>query len=129
MRVLVKLRAAKDCSLDMLYHHKLQGFVYSQLRGTEFASLHDKRGYKPFCFSNVFPSKDLKSGESCSFIFSTPLEALARAFAKQVSQLRSMNIGDNSYGIERVQMLQTHLPQQFALITGTPIIIRTPRER
>lgn len=57
MRLLLKLRAAKDQAYDMRYHHKLQGFVYGLIEGTPYMKLHDRRGYKFFCFSNIFPPR------------------------------------------------------------------------
>ena len=50
MRILINLRAAKNQGYESVYHHKLQGFVYGLLRDSGFGGLHDKRGYKFFCF-------------------------------------------------------------------------------
>jgi CRISPR/Cas system endoribonuclease Cas6 (RAMP superfamily) len=46
MRVLVELMAMCDCVYDLMYHHKLQGFLYRLLAGSAYTGLHDRRGYK-----------------------------------------------------------------------------------
>ncbi|MEM3399748.1 MAG: CRISPR-associated endoribonuclease Cas6 [Candidatus Micrarchaeia archaeon] len=131
MRLLVKLEAAKDCSSDLLYHHKLQGFIYSLLRNTEHEKLHDKKGYKFFCFSNIFPTRDMKKGEKAHLIVSSPNDEFVKTLWKQILQRirTTIHIGDNSYNILSARMLQPHLPRSFSFITGTPIIIRIPNYR
>jgi len=46
MRLLVELRALSDCVYDLMYYHKLQGFLYSLLEDSPYRDLHDGRGYK-----------------------------------------------------------------------------------
>ena len=72
MRLLAAVEALKDCKYDLKYHHKMQGFLYSLIQGTEFAALHDKRGSKFFCFSNLFPVKDFKKKDIVRFLVSSP---------------------------------------------------------
>lgn len=63
MRVLVELRALCDCVYDLRYHHKLQGFLYGLLKDSAYCDLHNKRSYKFFSFSNIFPSTDMQKGD------------------------------------------------------------------
>ncbi|HID60907.1 MAG TPA: hypothetical protein EYP46_03510, partial [Hadesarchaea archaeon] len=72
MRLLLKLRVLKDQAYDLKYHHKLQGFIYSLLDETPYVKLHDRRGYKFFCFSNILPSVDATTGTTRSLIISSP---------------------------------------------------------
>ena len=73
MRILINLRAAKNQGYERLYHHKLQGFVYGLLRDSGFGGLHDKEGYKFFCFSNIFPINDIMNvGEAFNLIIAAP---------------------------------------------------------
>ena len=69
MRLLLKLRALKNQAYDLKYHHKLQGFIYSLLDGTPYVKLHDRRGYKFFCFSNIFPPEDVRAGVTRSLLY------------------------------------------------------------
>ncbi|MDI6884677.1 MAG: hypothetical protein QMD00_06110 [Hadesarchaea archaeon] len=68
MRLLVKMKAERDQAYDLKYHHKLQGFIYGLLDETPYVRLHDRRGYKFFCFSNISPPRMPKLGpcETCS---------------------------------------------------------------
>jgi CRISPR/Cas system endoribonuclease Cas6 (RAMP superfamily) len=50
MRI-IKLKDEKHQIIDNAYY-KIQGFVYNLMRD-RYSSLHDKKGYKFFCFSNV----------------------------------------------------------------------------
>ncbi|MGC8812420.1 MAG: CRISPR-associated endoribonuclease Cas6, partial [Candidatus Aenigmatarchaeota archaeon] len=75
MRLLVELEASKSFEYDLKYFHKLQGFVYKLLRETPYKSLHDKGGYKFFCFSNIFPipiDYKIKKGEEKRVLISSP---------------------------------------------------------
>ncbi len=68
MRILLNFNVEKDCVYDMLYYKKLQGFFYKLLKGSAYDELHDKRTYKYFCFSNIFPVKDFKENEVSTMI-------------------------------------------------------------
>jgi len=60
MRIFLRLRSLKDCAYDLKYFHKLQGFVYSLIRDSPYSLLHDKKGNKFFCFSNLFPVRSIR---------------------------------------------------------------------
>ncbi|MHC1610219.1 MAG: CRISPR-associated endoribonuclease Cas6 [Candidatus Methanospirareceae archaeon] len=133
MRILVKLHAAKDQAYERLYHHKLQGFVYGLLRDSGFGGLHDKKGYKFFCFSNIFPVKDtMNRGETFNFIISSPNEALISslegAIEEAVGSDRSIkNIGEMSFEIVDFKLVKTKLESKdLRVLTATPVIIRIP---
>jgi len=75
MRLLLELTSAKDCEYDLRYYYKLQGFIYSLFKDTPYSVLHDKKGYKFFCFSNIFPvPKDgkIKKGDKKNLLIYSP---------------------------------------------------------
>jgi len=131
MRVLVELRALCDCVYDLMYHHKLQGFLYDLLRGSSYSDLHDRRGYKFFCFSNIFPSVDMHGGDVRRFLVSSPDESLIKVFLEQMDKLQSsgerVNVGEMSFGVEGVSVLKPRVERSCVLATGTPIVVRIPR--
>ena len=43
----------------MNYHYNLQGLIYKMLRGSKHDKIHDKTGYKFFCYSNIFPFQNI----------------------------------------------------------------------
>ncbi len=85
MRLLVTLKASKSFTYDLSYFHKLQGAIYSLLRDTEYSVLHDKRGYKFFCFSNIFPvprDYTVAAGEEKMLLISSPDRLFIRTWQK-----------------------------------------------
>jgi CRISPR-associated endoribonuclease Cas6 len=141
MRLLLKLRALKDQAYDLKYHHKLQGFIYSLLDGTPYVKLHDKRGYKFFCFSNIFPprdakkdpSKDMGKGEIRHLLISSPEVGLVAILNDRLTHIGEeqvpVNIGEMSFEVESVKAFEPRIGRSCRLITGTPIVLRIPREK
>lgn len=129
MRLLLKLRAEadqKDISLD---YHKLQGFVYRMFQEGGYPGIHDKEGYKYFCFSNLFPYGDMREGDLRSFIVSSPSTQLIDALADQISARTEsrVHIGDCSFSIQSWRRLKVPLPAPPVRIAcATPIILRIP---
>jgi len=73
-RLLLKLKSQNDYSYDTKYYHKLQGFIYSVLRESNYKELHDKNGYKFFSFSNIFPIENNKENSIKNLIIASPNE-------------------------------------------------------
>jgi CRISPR-associated endoribonuclease Cas6 len=115
----------------MQYHYHLQGFIYSLLEGSRYHYLHNKEGYKFFCFSNIFPAKDLEIGDLRTLMVSSPdNEFLSYVYDVLQKWNAKVKIKYMKFGIEYVQKLNVNIPTcPFTLITGTPITIRIPREK
>jgi CRISPR-associated endoribonuclease Cas6 len=131
MRVLVELKAMCNCVYDLMYHHKLQGFLYGLLVGSKYADLHDRRGYKFFCFSNIFPSVDMHQGDVRRFLISSPDVGLIEVFVKGLNMIQCnkerVNIGEMSYSVEGVSVLEPKVGSSCVLAAGTPIVVRIPK--
>lgn len=129
MRLLLTLKAEadqKDISLD---YHKVQGFIYRMFQEGGFHGIHDKEGYKYFCFSNVFPYGDMKAGDSRNFIISSPSTHLIDALEKQIyARMGSrIHIGDCSFSILDSRRIDVSLPfPPVKIVCATPIILRIP---
>ncbi|MEM7827614.1 MAG: CRISPR-associated endoribonuclease Cas6, partial [Candidatus Aenigmatarchaeota archaeon] len=130
MRILLRLEAIKDCEYDLKYFHKLQGFIYNLLKETKYDILHDKKGYKFFCFSNIFPIGDTKAGDMRNLLISTPdnlfIKFLEDKLKKLANDNKLINIGEMSFKIEEISLLKTRLGRDCRIISATPIIIRIP---
>lgn len=131
MRILINLRAAKNQGYERMYHHKLQGFVYALLRDSGFGSLHDKKGYKFFCFSNIFPIKDMNAGEAFNVIISAPdaelISSLEGAIEEILADGKDANVGELSFAVVGCKKLETRLKRkELRVLTATPVIIRIP---
>ncbi|MEM7819467.1 MAG: CRISPR-associated endoribonuclease Cas6 [Candidatus Aenigmatarchaeota archaeon] len=128
--MLLRLEAIKDCEYDLKYFHKLQGFIYSLLKETKYNILHDKKGYKFFCFSNIFPIGDMKAGDMRNLLISSPdilfIKFLEDKLKKLANDNKLINIGEMSFKIEEISLLKTRLGRDCRIISATPIIIRIP---
>lgn len=133
MRLLIRLRCTEDGQYEMQYHYHLQGFIYKLLEGSKYHYVHDKDGYKFFCFSNIFPAYDLRVGESRTLIVSSPngefIEYLKSILSKPWNQ--QVTVGKMKFSVEHVDEMTIRLPDAapYSLITGTPIVVRIPKEK
>lgn len=136
MRVLLRLEAVKDCEYDLKYFHKLQGFIYSLLKETEYRILHDKKEYKFFCFSNIFPvdieTMSIKSGERKNLLISSPDNLFIKFLEDKLNELSNdnklLNIGEMQFKLEAISLVKPKLMRSCRLISATPIVIRIPEK-
>lgn len=127
MRLLIKMKALGNFSFDNSINHKIQGFIYDNLYGSFFGDLHDKKGSKYFCFSNIFPIGDIKQGDEIGIIISSPVDSLLDILAKRISLLDKINIGNYSFSLVRIKKFNLLIKNKLNLISSTPIIIRIPK--
>ena len=114
-----------------MYHHKLQGFIYGLLRDSGFEKVHEKGGYKFFCFSNVFPIKDMAERDISKLLIASPNNALVASLKETLKNFpahgRAANIGEMSFEVLDVKSLDVKLTRRnLKVLTATPIIIRIP---
>jgi CRISPR-associated endoribonuclease Cas6 len=131
MRLLIKLRATENAPYEMEYHHHIQGLIYNTLRGSEYDN-HDKKGYKYFCFSNIFPFDHLQKNDLRNLIVSSPNNNFISYLQEQLEyDSNNIRIGRMKFKIDSSDKLNVTLPNgsMFSLITGTPIITRIKKEK
>ena len=68
MRLIVTLRVLNSCAYDLRYYSKLRGFLYNLQKGSSEFNQHDKEKYKHYCFSNIFPTLDMKEKDKRTLI-------------------------------------------------------------
>jgi len=129
MRILIKFESNIDQVYQNNYFHKFSGFIYNLLKETPFRELHDQKSYKFFCFSNLFPIKDIKKGEIRNFIVSSPSKIFIKIISERLSGLREIHIGDYSFTVKEISTLKPKLRKNCKLISATPIIIRIPESK
>jgi CRISPR-associated endoribonuclease Cas6 len=94
-----------------------------------FPLLHDKKGYKPFCFSNIFPYGDMKQGDIRHFIIASPSNAIIENIASCLQKRGDMpvHIGDCAFDLDGLKIIERSLPKgSVRLSTATPILLRIP---
>lgn len=114
-----------------MYHHKLQGFIYGLLRDSGFEMVHEKEGYKFFCFSNIFPIKDMAERDILKLIIASPNNALVASLKDTLQNFsadgQAANIGEMSFEVWDVKSLDVTLTRRnLKVLTATPVIIRIP---
>lgn len=131
MRLLIRLRCTEDSPYEMQYHYHLQGFIYNLLKGSKYDYVHDKDGYKFFCFSNIFPANTLHKGDLRTLIISSPDNGFVEHIHSALQYWNGdIKIGAMTFEIDSVDRPGVKLSASpLTLITGTPIVIRIPRER
>lgn len=132
MRILLKLQSTKNCDYDLSYFTKLQGFVYNLLKNSDYRILHEKSGYKFFCFSNIFPVGELKIGDERNLLISSPdkflIKTLEEKFKEIIDSKKLINIGELQFKINEISIIKPKLKRKCKLVSATPIVIRIPEK-
>jgi CRISPR-associated endoribonuclease Cas6 len=136
MRLLIELVAVGNCLYDSKYYNKLQGLIYSLLKDTPYSILHNKKGYKFFCFSNIFPipkegqNRKIFEGERKRLLISSPdklfIKFLEEKLQEKLDKKEEINIGDMLFRLTSIKKFEIQLRNPVKLISATPIIIRIP---
>ena len=121
MRLLLRLEAKKDMAYDEKYFHKFQGFIYKHIE-PYYKELHDKKGYKFFCFSNLFPIGDMKKGDERNWIISSPDSAMIKWLNENTPE--EIHLGEMEFFVKEKKIFTPKLGGK--IVTATPIIIRIP---
>lgn len=133
MRLLLKLESVKGVAYDQLYFHKLQGFVYNLIRESPFSAVHDKAGYKHFCFSNIFPFGDIAEGDKRSLLISSPSSPFIKFLLDKLTQMKEggseINIGEMAFKIESLAMFQPKIYDGCMISCATPVVLRIPEDK
>lgn len=133
MRILIELESLKDCVYDKKYYSKLRGFLYRFQKDSLVFNRHIVEGYKLFTFSNIFPAKDMKTGDKRYLIISSPIKDfifwMHGALAKYMASKKPVEIGEFQFRMVRIQEpREEKIGPSVRLITGTPIVVRIPKE-
>jgi CRISPR-associated endoribonuclease Cas6 len=136
MRLILSLKSIAFPEHKANYQYLLQSFIYTLLEGsTQFSHLHDKKGYKFFCFSNLFSPTGIKDSDTDNryVIISSPhldfIKYIETMLIRKKERKDLISIGKLQLMIDNIRTFETKLRPPFSLITGTPIIIRVSRKR
>ena len=123
MRLLIKLKSLGNFAYDPSYYSKLQGLIYNSIKD-HYLELHDKQGYKYFCFSNIFPIENPKENDIRNLLISSPDKNLIKTLIENLPE--RINIGEMSFSMENIKLLTHSLNKNSKIIAATPIVIRIP---
>jgi CRISPR-associated endoribonuclease Cas6 len=134
LRIILKLKPEHKFTPYFEYHHQVQQFIYSLLKTTSFGSLHDKRGYKFFSFSNIFSSTRSDESNSFNLIISSPILSFIEQISYQLEKLMQnhvpIEIGKTLFELQTFKRVSyKNLQFPLRVITGTPVLVRLPAEK
>jgi len=129
LRILLSLKSLQNYQINFEYHYKVQGFIYSLLLNTKFHHLHDKQGFKFFCFSNIYKSKN----SNHNLIISSPDLDFITHVEYQLNKIIKNQIPVEAGGlfelIKVVKIPDRNLMFPLKIVTQSPIIVRIPVEK
>ncbi|MGC8567294.1 MAG: CRISPR-associated endoribonuclease Cas6 [Caldisphaera sp.] len=124
------MKANGNFAYDPSINHKIQGFIYKNLEGSFFEDLHNKKGAKYFCFSNIFPPKYIKQDEEVNLIISSPIRELIKIIYAKLRDKEIVNIGDYSFVLLDKKSFDIQLKEdRVRMYNSTPIVIRLLRDK
>ena len=117
MRVLLKFYNNKKINPFKISKFEIQGFIYSLLKDTRFNYLHDLKGFKFFCFSNIFIINN-----EYNLIISSPNPKLIKTMYYKLRTIDNIRLGDEAYTLISSNLINT--PKQFNYFkTSTPVVL------
>lgn len=131
MRLILNLKSAVDQSYSSMDYNKTRGFINKLFLESGMIGIHDKEGYKPYSFSNIFPYGDMQKGDIKKIILASPSDMIINKISDYLSDKNGekVNIGNNSYLLEKSQTIQKfNLNTPLTLRCSTPIILRIPEK-
>ncbi|MEX2680370.1 MAG: CRISPR-associated endoribonuclease Cas6 [Candidatus Sigynarchaeota archaeon] len=121
MRLVVTLEPAQSAAGGLVTKHAVQGFIYSALRATPYDVIHDKRQFKFFCFSDLFPIGDFVAGEPKTLVVSSPDAAFINLLRDALEQNPGTHLGGVQVRVAGIKVARPPLSSQF--ITGSPVVV------
>ena len=116
MRIFVSFKQTVTMATERPNKHAIQGMIYTLLKGTNYATVHDKNHVKQFTFSDWFKKKD--GGRY--LIISSPDDDFIRSIAgileKNVGKLKFLDYVLN--GVELVNTKSTRF-----LRSASPVVL------
>jgi CRISPR-associated endoribonuclease Cas6 len=135
LRILLKLVPRKSHAYVNDYHYHLQAAIYSLIREGGLPRVHDKRGYKFFCFSNIFPFGDFEQGAERNLLVSSPdrtiIDSIEHAALSKMKSRQPLAMGGLQFAISDVSRpfrISLDGPET-TVRSATPIVVRIPRIR
>jgi CRISPR-associated endoribonuclease Cas6 len=121
LRVIVRFMSTRNLSFDTISKHTVQGFIYSLLRDTQYNQWHDKRGFKFFTFSDIFPSGDFLPGIDKNLIISSPSREFIKCLYESLSSKDHFFLGP--FQMKLIETKLVDLTQNGRFISGSPIVL------
>lgn len=117
MRLLLKFHNKNNFNPFKISKFEIQGFIYSLLKDTRFNYLHDLKGFKFFCFSNVFIVNN-----EYNLIISSPNPKLIKTMYYKLKTIDNLKLGNEIYVLINTNLIN-HPKKLNYFKTSTPIVL------
>ena len=118
MRLLLKFNHELDINPYSISKFEVQGFIYSLLKNTRYHYVHDMKGFKFYCFSNVFKNKK----DEYNLIISSPDDKFIRTIYFKLKTIDTLRLGEEIYYLNSLKVIKT--PKRFNYFqTSTPVVL------
>ncbi len=121
MRCILKFTSENHVPGSKINKHAIQGHIYSTLSGTDMESLHERKGFKFFTFSDIFPSGDFFPNKEKRLIISSPNPKFIHAIYNKWRETHYFYLSRFPFKILDVK--KTRLPLRNVFTTGSPIVL------
>lgn len=122
MRIIIQFSSVEENLIPISYFNNkfmIQGFFYNCfLKSEKLKEWHEKRGFKFFCFSDVF-----EKNEIYTLLFSSPIKGVVKEVRDILKKLRFFYLGFKLFKIEKIKSLQLKVGKKIVWETGSPIVI------
>ncbi|WP_371731543.1 CRISPR-associated endoribonuclease Cas6 [Thermococcus sp. MV11] len=124
MRIKLDLEPEESFPFYAVGKHTVQAMIYTHLNGTDYSYLHDRKGFKFFTFSDIYPSGPFEPGKRKSLIISSPDEGLIETLYEKLLPDEKLYLGRHALRI--VSLKKFRLKPRKAFITGSPVVLSAP---
>ena len=123
MRLMLTFRPQEEFPKSEINRHMVRAMIYSLLIGTPYEEVHDRRTFKFFCFSDIFPVGDFSPEEEKHLIISSPDEAFIETLHDRILNVNGLHLRTHMLDVVSVKVFRLRPGKTF--ITGSPVVVRT----
>lgn len=117
LRLMLELIPRENFCYNDINKHSIQGFLYSPFK-QEYPEFHDIKGFKFFCFSDIFPVNDYKENEKKIVLISSPDKSFIQFLNSRLEGEKI--IAGHPF---KVKSKIIKVPFNKMWITGSPIVL------
>ncbi|MEM5832156.1 MAG: CRISPR-associated endoribonuclease Cas6 [Candidatus Aenigmatarchaeota archaeon] len=121
MRIILQFSPIEKVHPISFFNNKfmLQGFFYSLfLKSEKLKNKHEQKGFKFFCFSDVF-----KINNSFFIIFSSPDKELVEETKEVLKKIEYFYMGYSLFKKEKIKVIDIKIGKKIKWQTGSPIVV------
>ncbi|RMD67092.1 CRISPR-associated endoribonuclease Cas6 [Candidatus Pacearchaeota archaeon] len=125
MRISIKLKSKADIGVKDFYYKfnsAINSFIHNRISAL---NLHDSKGYKPFCFGNLYPVKDrIEQGKIYEITIASPLPQVISELILSFRRGEKIGVGEGFFELCGAQIRKIQLKRGDCIYSVSPIVIK-----